>query len=248
MRAELDRPTTPAGDAAADQRLTAGIMSSEHRTRTAMFHHIAARTRFIDTELLSALDAGITQVVLVGAGYDGRALRFRAPGVRFFEIDHPATQTDKRERMVALGTDLRHISFAACDFTTDDIDITLAGVGHDADSPTFFYCEGVVSYLDQSVADHLFERLRACAAVGSRFAVSLAVTVAAATPEEEALLAARLEWFARAGEPRRSSLTADGAVSMFARTGWHAGRVLDPTDFDPEAPAGRSRLVVATPA
>ena len=62
---------------------------------------LAARTRFFDEQVLAALDRGIRQVVIAGAGYDDRALRFRSPGVRYFELDHPATQADKRRLLAA---------------------------------------------------------------------------------------------------------------------------------------------------
>ena len=60
---------------------------------------LAARTRFFDERVLEAISDGIGQVVILGAGYDDRALRFRSPGVRFFELDHPATQADKARRL-----------------------------------------------------------------------------------------------------------------------------------------------------
>jgi hypothetical protein len=63
---------------------------------------IIARTRFFDGRVLAAISAGTGQVVILGAGYDDRALRFRSPGVRFFELDHPATQADKARRLRAL--------------------------------------------------------------------------------------------------------------------------------------------------
>ncbi len=64
---------------------------------------IAARTRFVDAEVTGAIEAGLRQVVTCGAGYDDRALRFRTSGVRFFELDHPATQADKARLLRALG-------------------------------------------------------------------------------------------------------------------------------------------------
>jgi O-methyltransferase involved in polyketide biosynthesis len=61
--------------------------------------------------VVDAIDRGVKQVVILGAGYDGRALRFRTPGVRFFEVDHPATQIDKLRRLAALGVSVAGISF-----------------------------------------------------------------------------------------------------------------------------------------
>ena len=68
---------------------------------------LIARTRFFDDRVLAALSAGIRQVVILGAGYDDRALRFRSPGVRFFELDHPATQADKARRLRAMKAGVR---------------------------------------------------------------------------------------------------------------------------------------------
>lgn len=55
----------------------------------------------------------VTQIVIVGTGYDGRALRFSQPGVRFFEVDQPVTQQDKRRRIEALGVTSEEITRAA---------------------------------------------------------------------------------------------------------------------------------------
>lgn len=57
---------------------------------------IAARTKFYDQLVIDCLDAGIRQVVIVGAGYDARAWRLARDDVRFVEVDHPATQERKK--------------------------------------------------------------------------------------------------------------------------------------------------------
>ena len=58
----------------------------------------AARTLHVDAAVDATLDAGIAQVLTVGAGYDSRPWRLGRSGVRFVEPDHPATQADKRRR------------------------------------------------------------------------------------------------------------------------------------------------------
>ena len=63
---------------------------------------VAARTRIVDAEVALALGRGITQIVLLGAGYDGRALPFGGQAVRWFEVDLPSTQADERRRLAAL--------------------------------------------------------------------------------------------------------------------------------------------------
>jgi O-methyltransferase involved in polyketide biosynthesis len=67
--------------------------------------------------------------VVVGAGYDGRAIRFASPGVRFFEVDHPATQLDKRARLASVGVVLPDVVFLPIDLLQDNLRSALrAGV------------------------------------------------------------------------------------------------------------------------
>src|SRR5262245_21420579 len=91
-RALIERPEWPSGDAAADDRLVASLVDgvigaqAELRQRgdSRFLGWLHARTRFFDENLVVALRAGIEQIVVLGAGYDGRALRYRTPNVQFF--------------------------------------------------------------------------------------------------------------------------------------------------------------------
>src|SRR5271166_5603828 len=99
-RAELDRPHSPAGDPAAQRRLCAGMTLEPPSW---LRPSIEARTRFVDEQVLAAIAAGVRQIVICGAGYDDSALRFRSDGVRYFELDHPATQADKLRRLQSVA-------------------------------------------------------------------------------------------------------------------------------------------------
>src|SRR5271166_5534547 len=99
-RAELDRPHSPAGDPAAQRRLCAGMTLEPPSW---LRPSIEARTRFVDEQVQAAISAGVRQIVICGAGYDDRALRFKSEGVRFFELDHPVTQADKLQRLLAIA-------------------------------------------------------------------------------------------------------------------------------------------------
>jgi O-methyltransferase involved in polyketide biosynthesis len=64
------------------------------------------------------------QIVIVGAGYDDRSLRFPRDGIRFVEVDHPATQEDKCARLSRLGLAADDVRFVAMDLeapTTDGL-------------------------------------------------------------------------------------------------------------------------------
>ena len=74
------------------------------------------RTRVIDDVMLDFVRAGGRQVVLLGAGFDCRALRFEREleGATVFEVDHPATQSKKKR--VLEGERGAHTEYVAWDF------------------------------------------------------------------------------------------------------------------------------------
>jgi len=112
----------PPGDPAADERLArdvAGALDFQRSER--MARYLRARTEFFDRAVLDALGRGARQLLTVGAGYDGRALRYAAPGVRWFEVDHPATQRDKRARLARLGIAAPHVTFAGADLRAMEV-------------------------------------------------------------------------------------------------------------------------------
>ena len=129
---------------------------------------VALRTLLIDEALRAAVSRGVKQVVILGAGLDGRAYRLpELAAVRVFEVDHPATQAYKRQRaqaLVPLTGDLRYV---AVDFERDDLDTMLGAHGHDPSSPTFFVWEGVVLYLTDDAVKATLRTLAARAASGS---------------------------------------------------------------------------------
>ena len=109
---------------------------------------IALRTTAIDTAVRAAIAAGATQLVILGAGYDGRAWRLNElAGVKVFEVDHPATQGEKRARVAELPPAIGTVSFVSIDFERESLGSVLERAGHDRSSPTCWIWEGVVMYL-----------------------------------------------------------------------------------------------------
>jgi methyltransferase (TIGR00027 family) len=93
---------------------------------------IIARTRYIDNCLKEAIHAGMRQLVILGAGYDTRAIRFKdlLEGVTVFELDHPTTQQTKMERINTFITmDLSHVRFIPIDFSAEAFNEKLLGRG-----------------------------------------------------------------------------------------------------------------------
>lgn len=146
----------------------------------------------------------------MAAGYDCRALRSRTPGVRFIELDHPATQADKRRLLADLGADASDVAYAAADFTRDDVGAALAAAGHDAHEPTVFLVEGLLVYLDEDVIRALLGALRSLAHPMSRLAVSMS------RQQSDSFI----ERVARAGEPARTFFDDESAAEILESCGW----------------------------
>jgi methyltransferase (TIGR00027 family) len=108
-----------------------------------------ARTRLIDDFLTAALEDGISQVVILGAGFDARAYRIPcSKTVRFFEVDHPDTLNFKRTRLQTIpGVRNSGIQYVEIDFNTQTFSKELTQAGFDPAKRTFFIWEGVTNYL-----------------------------------------------------------------------------------------------------
>ena len=109
---------------------------------------MALRTSAIDAAVRDAVARGATQLVILGAGYDGRAWRMKElAGVRVFEVDHPATQKAKRSHLGELPAPIGNVSFVPVNFERQSLDAALDAAGHDRSRPTCWIWEGVVMYL-----------------------------------------------------------------------------------------------------
>jgi methyltransferase (TIGR00027 family) len=112
---------------------------------------LAVRVAYLDRLVGTAVDQlGARQIVILGAGYDTRAARLPRAGVRFFEVDHPATQAAKRARLAELdGYPVDAATYVTCDFETEDPISRLVAGGLDPRAPALVLWEGVVSYLTE---------------------------------------------------------------------------------------------------
>ena len=138
--------------------------------RSPTFAYLAGRTCFFDDVVADSLDRGIDQVVVLGAGYDSRSWRFARPGVTFFEVDRPATQSAKRARAPAGGP-----VYVAADVTDPSLADRLCGAGFRRGRPTVFTAEGLTMYLTGDQVARLLCTLAGLGGPGSRLAVNFGV-------------------------------------------------------------------------
>lgn len=138
-----------------------------------LYEYVLARTKVMDAAFREALDSQAAQIVLLGAGFDTRALRFadRNRGTRIFELDVP-TALDPKERIlrrerIAVPPEL---TFVRINFDKEDLSAVLANAGFLPGRTDLFLMEGVTMYLTARAVDRNFAFIRQNAAPGSRVA------------------------------------------------------------------------------
>jgi methyltransferase (TIGR00027 family) len=175
---------------------------------------MVARTVEIDDAVRAVSSA---QLVILGAGLDGRA--WRMPELRdvvVFEVDHPASQREKRVATVALTRTARDVRFVPVDFERDSLDEALAAAGHDLALSTTWVWEGVVMYLVLPDIEATLAVVERRSTAGSR------LIVAYHAPAFMLHIIGRV--VKRLGEPLRSSFTADAMRALLARYGFDMRR------------------------
>lgn len=159
------------------------------------------------------------QVVILGAGLDGRAWRMpELAGRTVFEVDQPSSQRDKRERAEVLaGTPP---TFVAVHFGRDRLAEALAAAGHRPDEPTTWIWEGVVPYLTTTEVSTTVAALAACSASASRLVVNFQLPGTSLTLGRlvaRLLMASTGRHSFWATEPWRSTWTPAAMAALLAR-------------------------------
>ena len=170
---------------------------------------LCARSRFAEDALVQAVNHGVRQYVVLGAGLDTYGARSTMPecsihpALRIFEVDHPATQAWKRACLEQSGVPVPEtVTFVPVDFEREDMMERLAASGFDAGAPTFCSWLGVVQYLTREAAVGTLRALGALPA-GSGVAFDYSVARESLSPPLQAAYDWLAERVARAGEPFR---------------------------------------------
>lgn len=237
QRLTFPRLQTDYGDPAADDKLARDVSDGIDASGSPLRRYLEARTRFFDTVVVQSIGGGLSQIVVGAAGYDGRAWRYGNQDVTWFEVDHPATQRDKLERLRVLGIGTERVRFVAADFVVDPLRPPLLAAGLEPDRPVLFLLEGVAVYLERTTLESVMRQFRDLAAAGSLLAISLSVS-GASRPAEEARRRFK-EAVAKMGEPALSTVEPDDVEALLTGTGWRSRAV---TAGEPEF---QSRLEAA---
>ena len=176
---------------------------------------LAARVLWFDAQVRSALDAGIGQIAVVGAGYDSRAWRFANDGVQFYELDHGTTQRDKMRRAPVDGPE-----YVEADLWTQGAAQALLDHGLDGARPALFILEGLTMYLSEDVVRRQLTDLAALSASGSRISMDFYPPPNAGTTQDRRQMS--YQRLARTGSGEDLKLVVDlpQAAAIVEGSGW----------------------------
>jgi len=125
-----------------------------------IYEYVIARTKYMDEIFKGALESGFDQILIFGAGFDSRAIRFAENNfkTKIFELDSSHTQ---RAKIRQLSKRKIHVPdntiFIPVDFSTDSVDEKLELSGFRRNKTTLFVMEGLIMYLNKEAVNNLFE-------------------------------------------------------------------------------------------
>ena len=134
-----------------------------------MYEYVIARTKYIDSVFKEALANHFDQILIFGAGFDTRALRFQSgDGTRIFELDAPTTQEAKILQYEKRGMKVpSNVTFIPVDFDKEVVSAKLGEAGFKSDRKTLFILEGLLMYLQPESVYETFQTIQDLAGEGS---------------------------------------------------------------------------------
>ena len=217
-----------------ERAISSGKRSIRLEMARGMADIMALRTAAIDKAVRDAFAAGAKQLVILGAGYDGRAWRMpELSGVKVFEVDHPATQGDKRAHIAELPASIGTVSFVSIDFERQSLESVLDRAGHDRSLATCWIWEGVVMYLTHDAMKATLASIAARSARGSTLIVNYHT--------EHRRFIARLI-FRLIGEPQISAWTPEEMAADLRSAGFTVREDSGMTDWNRQFANGQARV------
>jgi methyltransferase (TIGR00027 family) len=197
----------------------------EFETVRAAADVIVPRTVTIDDAVRAR---AASQLVILGAGLDDRAWRMpELAGVDVFEVDHPASQADKRDRVGDLRPLARSVRYVPVDFSRDQLAPGLASAGHQTQIATTWIWEGVVTYLRRHEVAATLRAIRERSTDGSRLIVNyqtMTLSTFLGRMIARAMAATARRRSPWTDEPVRSSWTAGTMSNLLATQGFRVSR------------------------
>jgi methyltransferase (TIGR00027 family) len=133
------------------------------------FGYFNARTQYFDEVLVQEARAGLEQVVILGAGFDSRSIRFSDTlgAARVFEVDMPEVLAVRTERLFESRQATASVIEVPIDFEHDDLGKALRERGYGSGARTLFLWEGVTYYLPENAVNAVLSLVASNSGPGS---------------------------------------------------------------------------------
>jgi len=135
-----------------------------------IYEYTIARTKYIDAVFKEVLAKGFDQILIFGAGFDTRVLRFQAEtgNTKIYELDVSITQRSKLDQYVKRGLRIpTNVKFVSIDFDKESLSEKLEEAGLVRGGRSLFVLEGLVMYLQAESVDETFKVIERIAGEGS---------------------------------------------------------------------------------
>lgn len=184
--------------------------------------HIVLRARYADDVLDTAIGGGVTQLVLLGAGFDTTGFRNQAvASATVFEVDAPFTQAEKRRAIGRNGLRAAGaINWVTCDFEHDVLSDCLQRSGFDPALPCVVVWLGVSFYLSPVAFARTLTELAKLSAQGSLLVLDYGDPELVTGDHQLAAARRAARLVRRRGEPYRSGFTEPELIATLASHGY----------------------------
>jgi methyltransferase (TIGR00027 family) len=198
-----------------------------HRVARDFRAFMAVRSRFTEDRLATVVAQGVTQYVILGAGFDTFAYRNPFSSLRVFEVDLAATQALKRTMLAEAGIDEpENLIFVSLDLEHHTLAEDLAQTGFDAWRPAFFGWLGVVPYLTRAAFRATLSTIAALPA-GTAVSFDYALPPETLSPVGRTAFDRLAGRVANAGEPFQLFFTPEALEAELRQAGFHRFEQLD---------------------
>lgn len=200
-----------------------------------------SRSRYTEDILKSAVQQGVSQYIILGAGLDTFSFRHsNETGLKVFEVDHPSMQAFKRRRLDELGwTYPAQLHFVPLDFTQDTVAALLNHPAYDPRSLTFFSWLGVTFYLTRDAVFSALRRITEIAPAGSMIVFDYLDTDAFDPAKAAKRTQKTIEITRRAGEPMITGFDPSSLAADLEALGLHLHENLSPAEIERRCFQGR---------
>jgi methyltransferase (TIGR00027 family) len=209
---------------------------------------VLSRAKYVEEKLEQAVSKGISQYVIIGAGFDSFCLRrpsFSAD-LRIYEIDHPVTQQIKRKRLMKiLDSSRKAVEFFAIDLEKQTISDAITGSSFLKDERVFFSWLGTIPYLSEDAVFTELRDLAYFAARGSEIVFDYLIPTYKMTLEDRQALGKGMRIIERWGEPVKSYFDPEAFPGEVSHLGYRIFENLSPGEVNKGYFSNRSDNLMA---